>query len=168
LSTVDLSEVFWHLIVEPQQKYNFCYVMPNPPGSRVRIVVPSALQMVWAESPAYFCAATKTGCDIIKLLPQEQVELPEHPSEKFMEPTDTPKMAPPNEEHTSIGVYVDDYMLALVESDDRTLLRQVSRATLLSTTGSAGPYRRQGPDITARSWRRATRASTLKRKFLDS
>jgi hypothetical protein len=52
LSKVDLSDGFWRLLVEPAQKWNFCYVMPDPPGSRVRIVVPSALQMGWAESPA--------------------------------------------------------------------------------------------------------------------
>jgi hypothetical protein len=29
----------------------------DPPGSQFRIVVPSALQMGWKESPPYFCAA---------------------------------------------------------------------------------------------------------------
>ena len=57
LSKVDLSDGFWRLLVEPEQKWNFCYVMPDPPGARTRIVVPSALQMDWAESSAYFCAA---------------------------------------------------------------------------------------------------------------
>lgn len=49
-SRVDLSDGFWRLCVEPTQKWNFCCVMPDPPGTRVRIVVPSALQMGWAES----------------------------------------------------------------------------------------------------------------------
>jgi hypothetical protein len=131
LSKVDLSDGFWRLIVEPEQKHNFCYVMPDPPGARTRIVVPSALQMGWAESPGYFCAATETGRDIIDLLLREKVDLPEHPLEKFMEPVDTPKTAPPGaDEHTSVGVYVDDYVLALVENEERTLIRRVSRATL--------------------------------------
>jgi hypothetical protein len=109
---------------------NFCYVMPDESGARLRIVVPSALQMGWAENPAYFCAATETGRDIIDLLLREKVDLPEHPLEAFMAPKERPSMSPPGEEHTSIGVYVDDFVLALVESDDRTLTRRVSRATL--------------------------------------
>jgi hypothetical protein len=129
-SKVDLSDGFWRLIVAPEEKWNFCYVMPDAPGARVRIVVPSALQMGWAESPAYFCAATETGRDIIDLLLRERIDLPEHPFEKFMAPTDLPKTSPPNEEYTSVGVYVDDFVLGLVENDDRTLLRRVSRATL--------------------------------------
>jgi hypothetical protein len=35
LSKVDLSDRCWRLIVgEPEQKWNFCYVMPDPPGAR--------------------------------------------------------------------------------------------------------------------------------------
>ena len=131
LSKVDLSDGFWRLLVEPAQKWNFCYVMPDPPGARTRIVVPSALQMGWAESPAYFCAATETGRDLIDMLLREGVELPEHPLEEFMKPNDIPKTAPPGaEERTSVGVYVDDYVLGVVENNDRTLIRRVSRATL--------------------------------------
>jgi hypothetical protein len=130
-SKVDLSDGFWRLIVKPEEKWNFCYVMPDPPGARVRIVVPSALQMGWAESPAYFCAATETGRDIIDLLLKEEVELPEHPFEDFMIPDDLPRTAPPEApDQTSVGVYVDDYILGVVESNDRSLIRRVSRATL--------------------------------------
>jgi hypothetical protein len=130
LSKVDLSDGFWRLIVEPEQKWNFCYVMPDPPGARVRIVVPSALQMGWAESPAYFCTATETGRDVIDFLLKAKVELPEHPLEKFMKPNDTPRTSPAGEEYTSIGVYVDDFVIGVVENEDRTLIQRVSRATL--------------------------------------
>jgi hypothetical protein len=132
LSKVDLSDGFWRLCVDPSQKWNFCYVMPDPPGSRVRIVVPSALQMGWAESPAYFCTATETGRDIIDLLLREDVDLPEHPLENFMKPTEEPRTtAPPGSaDQTYVGVYVDDYILGLVENEDRSLIRRVSRATL--------------------------------------
>jgi hypothetical protein len=43
-SKIDLSDGFWPMLVDRDQRWNFCYVMPDPPGSRVRIVVPSALQ----------------------------------------------------------------------------------------------------------------------------
>jgi hypothetical protein len=131
LAKVDLSDGFWRLLVDPKQKWNFCYVMPDPAGARVWIVVPSALQMGWAESPAYFCTATETGRDIIDLLLREEIELPEHPFKKFMHPTDRPWTAPPDApDQTSVGVYVEDYVLGVVENDDRTLIRRVLRATL--------------------------------------
>jgi hypothetical protein len=106
--------------VPPEQKWNFCYVMPDPPEPHIRIVVPSALQMAWAESPAYFCAATETGRDVIDLLLREKVDLHEHPFEAFMKPKDMPKTSPNQEEH------VGDFILALVENEDRTLIRRVS------------------------------------------
>jgi hypothetical protein len=34
-SKIDLSDGFWRMIVEEDQKWNFCYVMPDPPGSPV-------------------------------------------------------------------------------------------------------------------------------------
>jgi hypothetical protein len=61
LSKIDLSDGFWRIIVEADAKWNFAYVMPDPPGSPVWLVVPSGLQTGWAESPTYFCVATKTG-----------------------------------------------------------------------------------------------------------
>lgn len=45
LSKVDLLDGFCRLLVEPAQKWNVCYMMPAPPEARVRIVVPSVLQM---------------------------------------------------------------------------------------------------------------------------
>ena len=48
-----------------------------------------------------------------------------------MELMDTPNTAPSREEHNiDCGVYVDDYVLALVDSDDWTLLWGVSQAML--------------------------------------
>jgi hypothetical protein len=131
LSKVDLSDGFWRLLVEPDQKWNFCCVMPDPPGARVRIVIPSALQMGWAESPAYFCAATETGRDIVELLLREDIDSPEHPLEEFMAPKDTPRTAPPGSAaQTSVGACVNDHVLGVVENADGTLIRRASRATL--------------------------------------
>jgi hypothetical protein len=144
LSKVDLWDRLWRLVVKPEQKWNFCYVMPDPTGSRVRIVVPSALQMGWAESPAYFFAATETGRDIVDLLLREKVQLPAHPLEKFLEPDDTPKTAPKGQEHTAVSVYVDDFILAVVENEDRSLIRRVSRAALHAIHSIFPPPERSG------------------------
>jgi hypothetical protein len=139
LSKVDLSDGFWRIIVEEAARWNFCYVMPDPPGAPIRIVVPSALQMGWMESPQYFCTATETGRDFIQWLVDQEIDCPPHPLEKFMLPQDLvgtigpDKPAPTNEADkgaSSINVYVDDYILAVVEDAARTLLRRITRATL--------------------------------------
>jgi hypothetical protein len=120
---IDLSDGFWRMIVEENQKWNFCYVMPDPPGSRIRIVVPSALQMGWAESPPYFCAATQAGCDVAQHLINGDFDLPPHPLEGYVLPTEPSELTPSQQEeiHRFVAVYVDDYILAAVENKERTL-----------------------------------------------
>jgi hypothetical protein len=49
LSKIDLSDGFWN------SKWNFAYIMPDPPGHPIRIVIPSALQMGWIESILLLC-----------------------------------------------------------------------------------------------------------------
>jgi hypothetical protein len=112
--------------------------MPDPPGAPIRIVVPSALQMGWMESPQYFCTATETGRDFIQWLIDQKIDWPPHPLEKFMLPADLVDMIDdPNESDNdanngaySINVYVDDYILGVVEDKNCTLLRRVARSTL--------------------------------------
>jgi hypothetical protein len=88
--------------------------------------------MGWAKSPACFCAATEIGRDTIDLLLREEVDLPEHRLEKFAKPTDRPRTAPPEEsaEQTLVGVCMDNCILGMVENDERSLVWQVSKATL--------------------------------------
>jgi hypothetical protein len=83
LSKVDLSDGFWRIIVQEEARWNFCYVMPDPPGAPIRIVVPSALQMGWMESPQYFCTATETGRDFIQWLIDQKIDCPPHPLKKI-------------------------------------------------------------------------------------
>ena len=47
-------------------------MLPAPPGSPVRLVVPTSLQMGWIESPPCFGAASKTGRDVA----EEYIETP--------------------------------------------------------------------------------------------
>ena len=56
---IDLSDGFWRMIIEAGKEANFVFQMPPRKGDRERyFVVPSALQMGWTNSPAYFCTAT--------------------------------------------------------------------------------------------------------------
>jgi hypothetical protein len=95
--------------------------------------------MGWMESPQYFCTATETGRDFIQWLVDQNIDCPPHPLEKFMLPQDLvgtigPDEPAPTDEAddgtSSINVYVDDYILAVVEDAARTLLRRITRATL--------------------------------------
>jgi hypothetical protein len=88
---IDLSDGFWRMIVKEDQCHNFCYVLPDPPGHPIRIVIPHALQMGWTESPGYFCAVTETGRDIIQKLVDANAVLGKHPLEHYMVPERSPK-----------------------------------------------------------------------------
>jgi hypothetical protein len=138
-SKVDLSDGFWQIIVEEAAWWNLCYVMPNPGGFPNPIVIPSALQMGWMESPQYFCTATKTGQDFIQWLTNQNIDCPPHRLEKYMLPQDLAgtigvENPPPTKDNNQgahfIGVHVDDYILAVIEDQACTLLQRIARATL--------------------------------------
>jgi hypothetical protein len=130
LSKIDLSDGFWRMLVAEDQKWNFAYVMPDPPGHPTRIVVPSALQMGWAESPAYFCAATETGRDIIQGLVAAETPLPPHCLEQYMRPAKAAKRSRSDSPVHGVYVYVDDYIGAAVENSKGTLLGRIARSAL--------------------------------------
>jgi hypothetical protein len=78
---LDISDGFWRLVVRETDSYDFAYVLPQQAGNPNRIVVPSAVQMGWVESPPLFCAVTKLARDITQLLVDNKVCLPAHPLE---------------------------------------------------------------------------------------
>eukprot|EP00957_Ditylum_brightwellii_P075020 5701424-Ditylum_brightwellii.AAC.2 len=57
-SKIDLFDGFWRMIVPEDHRWNFCYIITNPPGHPIQNMVPLALQMGWRESTGYFCSAT--------------------------------------------------------------------------------------------------------------
>ena len=65
LANIDLSDGFWRMIVEEEDKFNFVYVVLDLLGTPTRLVVPSDLKMGWADIQAYICTATETGRDLI-------------------------------------------------------------------------------------------------------
>jgi hypothetical protein len=130
-SKMDLADGYWRMVVEPSSRWNFAYVMPSVPGTPTRLVVPSALQMGWNESPAYFCATTESIRDVAQAWIDTGTHKPVHPMEPFTEPSQ------PGRRQSSLGpayqmsaVYVDDFILAAVEDESGKLLRKTARATL--------------------------------------
>ena len=90
LENINSSDGIWRMIVEEEAKCNFAYIILGPPVKPPRLVVPSDLQMGWEEIPAYFCASTETGRDLIHQT-VKKVLLPVHSLEVYMRPTKTPK-----------------------------------------------------------------------------
>ena len=79
ISKLDISGRFWKIVVRPEDSYNFAYVLPQSPGQPIRIVVPSALQMGWVESPLYLCTVTECAQDLTQHLIDNNTDLPHHP-----------------------------------------------------------------------------------------
>jgi hypothetical protein len=47
----DMKDVFWRMDYKAGMEWNFAYVLPQPQGELVRLVVPTLLQIGWVESP---------------------------------------------------------------------------------------------------------------------
>jgi hypothetical protein len=130
-SKMDLADGYWRMIVDPDEVWNFAYVMPTPPGEELQLVIPGALQMGWNESPAYFCATTETARDVAQAWIRSGRKLPEHFMEAFTTPTDPARrQTSEGPDHQMSAVYVDDFLLAAVENSPGTLLQKTARATL--------------------------------------
>jgi hypothetical protein len=110
-SKVDLADGYWRMIVEECSHWNFAYVLPGPPGAPIRLVIPSALQMGWNESPAYFCATTETAQDVAQCWIDGDEALPNHSMEPDTRPT-APVRRQTNDltkRYQMSAVYVDDF-----------------------------------------------------------
>jgi hypothetical protein len=85
-SKMDLADGYWRMLVELDSQWNFAYVMPTAPGTPTQLVIPSALQMGWNESPAYFCATTKMARNVAQVWIDKGTPKPLHPMESFTTP----------------------------------------------------------------------------------
>ena len=88
-SKCDIKDGFWRMNVSLDDAWNFCYVIPSQQNKAsslddTNIVVPHALQMGWAESPPFFCAATETARDVIQQYFNSCQIIPPHPLEHVM------------------------------------------------------------------------------------
>jgi hypothetical protein len=104
--------------VQEADSFNFAYVLPQQAGEPVRIVVPSAVQMGWVESPPLFCAVTKSAWDLTQHLVDNKVDLPPHPLEDKMSIKDMPMQARTPTPTKLLQVYVDDIYNAAMQSVD--------------------------------------------------
>ena len=92
-SKLDISNGFWRLTVRLANSYNFAYVLPQPNGEPIRIVVPGALEMGWVESPPLLCTVTEPACDLTQHLLTNKVPLPHHKLEEKINTQSVPPRA---------------------------------------------------------------------------
>lgn len=142
-SKLDIKDGYWRMVVSAEDEWNFAYVLPKAdPSEPTQLVIPSALQMGWSESPAFFCAASETARDVAENMMAEPCgSLPTHvlepfmlPSDHFPETTTTQDNLDPDSEATEkfvrlLEVYIDDF-INLAQTTDVNELRHISRAVL--------------------------------------
>ena len=130
----DIKDGFWRLDCQEGEEWNFAYVLPQPEGSPVKLVVPTSLQMGWIESPPFFCAASETGRDVAEQLIETPVgSLPDH---KFIEHTiqgkdvaTLPQTSSDKSLSYMVEVYVDDYISLAIPTSQQQL-RHVANAVM--------------------------------------
>jgi len=118
----DIKDGFWRMVCREGAEYNFAYVMPQPPGEPVRIVIPTSLQMGWVESPGYFCTASETARDVAEKYVRTPVG--SNGSHKFLHHTQTgsysdvnatiPGDLGSNPFKYMLGVFVDDFISLVI------------------------------------------------------
>jgi hypothetical protein len=114
-SKLDISNGFWHLVEREADNFNFAYVLLQRAGEPVRIVVPSAVQMGWVESPPLFCAVTESAQDLTQHLVDNKVDLPLHPLEDKISIKDVPMQARTATPTKLLQVYVDNFCNAATQ-----------------------------------------------------
>lgn len=135
-SKYDISDGYWRMVVAPGEEYNFAYVLLQAEGKPAKLVIPSAIQMGWKESPAFFCGATETARDVVAAMAGVETpgadELPEHPLEHritFLEALQAAHEDPAEEPYpwANIELFIDDFMLM---SSDVAHFWRLSQAAL--------------------------------------
>jgi hypothetical protein len=131
----DIKDGFWRMDCREGEEWNFAYVLPQPEGKPVMLVVPTSLQMGWVESPPYFCPASETARDIATEYTDMPVgSLPTHKFAKYVvggesfgalrqDHTDQPF-------RTMLEVYVDDFM-SLVIPVSQSQLQHTANAVMM-------------------------------------
>ncbi len=130
MSKLDISDGFWRLIVRDADCFNFAYVLPQREGKPIRIVVPSAVQMGWVESPSLFCAVTESARDPAQHFIDAALPLPPHQVEASMSIEDVPMRGRADAPSKLLQVLVDDFCYAATQSKDGDHIPTIRQAAI--------------------------------------
>ena len=135
LAKWDVQDGFWQMVCEKGAEWNFCYVLPQEAGKPIKLVVPTALQMGWLESPGFFGAASETARDVIQSYVQAPIgTLPTHKFEHYTQAHDDYKALPDTSSNDddllfNFDVFVDDF-IGLACAKSKRQLDHVGRGAL--------------------------------------
>jgi hypothetical protein len=127
---LDISDGFWRLVIRDEDCFNFAYVLPQPPGEPIRLVIPAAVQMGWVESPGFFCAVTESARDLTQHFIDNAVPLPWDPVEDLMNIANVPIRGRTDAPTKLLQVYVDDFCHAATQSVDGAHIPTIRRAAV--------------------------------------
>ncbi len=130
MSKLDISDGFWWLIVWDADCFNFAYVLPQWEGKPCRIVVLSAVQIGWVESPSLFCAVTESARDLAQHFVDAAVPPPPHQVESAMTIEDVPMRGRAEVPSKLLQVYVDNFCYAATQSKDGEHILIIRRAAI--------------------------------------
>ncbi len=99
---------------------NFAYVLLQATGAPTKIVVRSAVQMGWVESPSLFCTITELARDLAQHFVDNNVQLPYDPIKELMAIQEVPPRGRTETPTKLMQVYVDDFCNAATQSKDGT------------------------------------------------
>ena len=105
--------------------------MPQPPSEPIKLVIPNSLQMGWVESPAYFCVASETACDVATWHAKGLMETT--PTHRFLQyameghnVTQLPPTVWDNSFQYFVDVYVDNFIPVAIATSQQQLAHVAS------------------------------------------
>jgi hypothetical protein len=110
--------------------YNFAYVLPQATRAPTKIMVPSAVQMQWVESPSLFCTVAELARDMAQHFIDNNVQLPYNPIEESMTIQEVPPRGRMEMPTKLMQVYVNDFCNAATQSKDGTHIPTIRRASI--------------------------------------
>jgi hypothetical protein len=141
----DIKDGFWRMDCKAGEEWNFTYVLPQPPGEPVRLVLLTLLQMGWVELLPYFCVATEPVWDIAtEYIETELGTRAHHKFEVYALGAPEAMALPEESTHEDslkymLEVYVDDFSTLSFQLPRNTFSRWQMQLWRVSTTCSPRP-----------------------------
>ncbi len=110
--------------------YNFAYVLPQATRAPTKIVVPSAVQMGWVESPSLFCTVMELAWDLAQHFVDNNVKLPYDPIKESMTIQEVLPRGRTETPTKLMQVYVDDFYNAATRSKDGTHIPTIRQTSI--------------------------------------
>ncbi len=107
-------------MIQDTDCFNFAFILPQPAGEPIHLVIPAAVQLGWVESPRFFCVVTELAQDLTQHFVDNDVPLPKDPVEDLMKIMDVPLRGCTDTPTKLLQVCSDEFCHATTQSTDCT------------------------------------------------